>query len=140
MWFLSMLSSKSIAKLDGVEPILKKSVIEACNTSPFDYGIPNDGGLRTPERQKELYSIGRTTELDKKPVTWTLDSNHMAESDGFGHAVDLFAYVDKKASWDLKYLEPIVRHIQKYAKDNYDLVIDWGQDLWGKDGAHIQIK
>ena len=69
------------------------------------------------------------------PVTWTLKSYHKT-----GKAFDLFAYVDGVSSWELKYLEPIARHLQKIAMDKYCLKLDWGFDLWGKDGAHFQIK
>lgn len=33
--------------------------------------------LRTPERHKWLYGIGRTHDLDRKPVTWTMHSLHL---------------------------------------------------------------
>lgn len=39
--------------------------------------------LRTKERQAELYSIGRTIQKNKKPVTWTMHSLHLS-----GKAVD----------------------------------------------------
>jgi peptidoglycan L-alanyl-D-glutamate endopeptidase CwlK len=45
-------------------------------------------GVRTPERQKQLYAQGRTT--PGKIVTWTLNSRHFKDpKTGYGHAVDL---------------------------------------------------
>lgn len=122
-------------------------LIEAAITdSPYDFGIPGDGGYRTAQRQKELYARGRTTEQleakgikgiegrpDKSKITWTLKSYHMT-----GNAFDIYAYVDGKASWSLKYLEPIARHLQAVGKER-GIELHWGQDLWGKDGAHFQI-
>lgn len=40
--------------------------------------------LRTQERQQRLYGVGRTHSKNRKPVTWTLSSNHLT-----GNAVDL---------------------------------------------------
>lgn len=48
-------------------------------------------GLRTLERQKELVLSG---------ASQTLDSKHLLQADGFGHAVDLWALVGAKVSWD----------------------------------------
>jgi hypothetical protein len=55
-----------------------------------------------------------------------------------GNAFDIYAYIDGAASWDLKYLEPIARHLIKVAA-KHGVILSWGQDLWGKDGAHFQI-
>lgn len=134
------LSNRSLSRLEGVLPVLVEIFQEGIKDCPYDFGIPKDGGLRTAFRQKELYSIGRTTQFNRKPVTWTLNSNHMAKEDGFGYAVDIYAYVDGKVSWNSRYLRPIARHLQRFAKDNYCIELQWGQDLWGKDGAHFQMK
>ena len=48
--------------------------------------------LRTLERQKWLYEIGRTREKDRKPVTWTMKSKHFS-----GQACDI---VSKSRLWD----------------------------------------
>jgi hypothetical protein len=47
---------------------------------------------RTQERQEWLYSIGRTRQKARKPVTWTLNSLHAS-----GKAVDI---ISKKRGWD----------------------------------------
>ena len=128
------LSNRSLRRLEGVDPLLIDILKESIKTSPYDYGIPMYGGFRTSEEQKQMYAIGRTKELHRSPITWTLNSYHMT-----GKAFDIYAYVNGKASWDLKYLEPIARHIQSVAMDCFNVKIEWGQDLWGKDGAHFQI-
>lgn len=33
--------------------------------------------LRTQERQQRLYGVWRTHSLDRKPITWTMKSNHL---------------------------------------------------------------
>ncbi len=55
-----------------------------------------------------------------------------------GNAFDIYAYVDGRASWDRKYLEPIARHLIEVAS-KHGIVLNWGYDLWKKDGAHFQI-
>lgn len=139
-------SSRSLSRLEYVEPILIKILEEGIKHSPYDFGIPRDGGFRTFRRQEELYARGRTTEQlikkgivgiegrpDKSRITWTLKSMHMT-----GRAFDIYAYVENQPSWNLKYLEPIARHLQEVAL-KHGVILNWGQDLWGKDGAHFQI-
>jgi peptidoglycan L-alanyl-D-glutamate endopeptidase CwlK len=138
-------SKRSLERIEGINPLLITILKEAIKTSPYDFGIPRDGGFRTYRRQEELYARGRTTEQliekgitdlegrpDKSRITWTLKSYHMT-----GNAFDIYAYVDG-ASWDMKYLEPIARHLIKVASD-YGIILSWGYDLWKKDGAHFQI-
>ena len=125
------LSKRSRGRIDGIEDILITIVEEAISDSPFDFGIPKLGGMRTDEQQKEMYAQGRTKPGRK--VTWTLNSYHKT-----GKAFDIYAYVNGGASWDRKYLEPIARPLQKVAK-RHGVKLDWGYDLWKKDGAHFQI-
>jgi len=140
-------SSRSLDRLEYVSPILIKILEEGIKNSPYDFGIPRDGGFRTFRRQEELYARGRTTEQliekgitdlegrpDKSRITWTLKSMHMT-----GKAFDIYAIDNNgRASWDMKYLEPIARHLIKTASD-YGIILNWGYDLWKKDGAHFQI-
>ena len=139
-------SSRSLKRLEYVTPILIAILEEGIKESPYDFGIPRDGGFRTFRRQEELYARGRTTKQlidkgitnlkgrpDKSRITWTLRSYHMT-----GNAFDIYAYVNGGASWDMEYLEPIARHLIKVAA-KHGVILSWGQDLWGKDGAHFQI-
>ena len=128
------LSNRSLDNLQGVDVVLIDIIKEALKTSPFDFGIPKDGGLRTKERQEYLYSIGRTREISRGVVTWTKKSYHMT-----GKAFDVYAYVDGKASWNQTHLQEIARHLQKVAMDKFCIRLKWGFDLWGKDSAHFQI-
>jgi peptidoglycan L-alanyl-D-glutamate endopeptidase CwlK len=131
------LSKRSSGRLKKVHPILVDIFTNGLSNCPFDYGIPNYGGGRSKADQANLYAIGRTIKGTK--ITWTLNSRHLINKEtGYGHAVDIYAYVNGAASWSLKYLEPIARHLQTYAMETHGLQLDWGQDLWGKDGAHFQ--
>lgn len=129
------LSKSSINRISGIEQILIDTLLNGIKESPYDFGIPAFGGIRTDSEQLDMYAIGRTKYMNRSPVTWTLNSYHKT-----GKAFDIYAYVDGKASWDLKYLEPIARHLQKVAMDMFCVELEWGFDLWGKDGAHFQIK
>lgn len=129
------LSHTSIRRIKYIKPVLIDILLEGIKDSPFDFGIPLYGGLRTKERQEYLYSIGRTSELDRKPITWTTNSYHMT-----GKAFDIFAYVDGKATWEHKYYEPIARHLQKVAKDLFCIELEWGGDWNKKDLPHFQFK
>jgi peptidoglycan L-alanyl-D-glutamate endopeptidase CwlK len=136
------LSNRSISRLDGVHPVLIAIFTEAIKTSPYDYGIPQFGGCRTAEDQNMLYQRGR--ELPGSIVTnvdgYIKKSNHQPKEDGLGHAVDIYAYVNGKASWNREYLTAIARHIQKVAKEKFDVDLTWGGD-WSrfKDMPHFQL-
>ena len=139
-------SKKSLERLDDINPVLLNVLLEGIKESPYDFGIPRDGGKRTHKRQCELYAKGRTTDkliskgiegIEGRPneskITWTLNSCHNT-----GNAFDIYAYVDGKASWSREYLEPIARHLQKVALSQ-GVILQWGYDLWKKDAAHFQI-
>jgi len=135
------LSQRSRQRLEGVHPSLIALIEYSIIDSPFDFGIPRDGGARTQERQDELYAQGRTKDLHKTKVTWTRNSKHLIKSDGYGHAFDLYAYVNRKASWSSKHIDPIGKHILKCAKE-LDIDIQWGVVIDGvhKDKGHFQLK
>lgn len=127
------LSKRSRDRINEIDSVLISIIEIGIKDSPFDFGIPKLGGKRTDEEQIEMYAQGRTKPGRK--VTWTLNSYHKT-----GKAFDIYAYVNGGASWDMKYLESIARHLQKVAKEQYCIELEWGFDLWKKDGAHFQIK
>lgn len=128
--------AQSQARLKGVHPKMVAVVNEALKImSEWDAAgavscdIMVLEGVRTPQRQKELYAQGRT-----KPgniVTWTLNSNHFINTKtGFGHAVDLVPY---PVDWnDLKKFDLISRAMFT-AADRLNTPIRWGAD-WDRDG------
>ena len=121
------LSTKSLQRLQGVHPKLQSVVKLAITKTKQDFSVLE--GVRTPERQRELYEQGRS-----KPgqvVTWTLNSNHFVNKvTGFGHAVDLIPY---PVDWDdLKKFDEISRAMFEAAKE-LGVKIRWGAD-WDMDG------
>lgn len=117
-------SQLSENNLVGVKPPLVAVVRRALELSSVDFGITE--GLRTQERQKQLYAEGKSQ---------TMNSRHLT-----GDAVDVVAYVSGAVSWDL----PLYRKISeafKQAGQELNTPIEWGGD-WKTlvDGPHFQLK
>lgn len=121
-----VLGARSLANLAGVHPKLVQVVKRAIEISPVDFKVIE--GVRTPERQRELYAQGRTKPGQK--VTWTLNSNHFRKPDGFGHAVDL---LPDPYDWkDPGQFDKMSRAMFEAARQ-LDILIRWGAD-WDQDG------
>lgn len=104
------LGAKSQAHLVGVAPSLVRVVNRAITISAQDFMVVE--GVRSKEQMCINWGKGRTSAacvsagIDGKyaqpsaaKVTWLknpLGSNHRMMADGFGHAVDLGAWVDGK--------------------------------------------
>ena len=121
------LSKASLDKLQGVHPKLVDVVKRAIELTKQDFKVLE--GVRTPERQKELYAQGRTKPGPK--VTWTLNSNHFVnKKTGYGHAVDLVPY---PVDWEtLSKFDAIQKAMFAAAKE-LGVTIRWGAD-WDQDG------
>lgn len=80
------LSKKSIERLEGVDSRLKAVVLKCAEDCPFPFNVSE--GLRTEERQLEMYKLGKSK---------TLQSKHLD-----GLAVDLYPLTmdRKKVDWD----------------------------------------
>ena len=131
------LSNTSRQRLYCIDNVLIDIIEEAIKDSPIDFGIPNDGGLRTAARQAEMYAQGRTTKGAKITNADGIKKKSYHQS---GKAFDIYAFVDGKASWEHKHYEPIARHLQKVALDKFGVQLEWGGD-WSrfKDLPHFQI-
>lgn len=70
-------------RFSGVDQRLVDIAQEACQALPFDVIVVE--GVRTIQRQRDLYAQGRTK--PGKVVTWTMNSKHIE-----GLAVDLAPY------------------------------------------------
>lgn len=117
-------SKKSKQRLEGVDSSLVKLMEESIKESPYDFGITE--GIRTPERQKQLYNEGKSL---------TLKSKHL-----IGRAVDIAVFVEGKLTWDFKYYKPVAEHIKKVA-ETLKVNIIWGGD-WRRlvDAPHFELK
>jgi peptidoglycan L-alanyl-D-glutamate endopeptidase CwlK len=125
------LSQRSLDRLIGVEPILISIVKEAIKESPYDFGIPPFGGKRTADEQHGLF-LKKVSKADG----YVKKSYHQS-----GKAFDIFIYIDGKPTWDKKYYPKVARHIQKVAKEKFDVSLVWGGD-WTKfvDMPHFEIR
>jgi len=116
-------SKRSLSSLKGIHPDLRRVIDRALQESPLDFIVIE--GLRTMQRQRELYASGASK---------TMNSRHLT-----GHAVDLLPIGKDGAAfaWPLyDKLGPAV----KAAADAEGVKIDWGGD-WTKfrDGPHFQL-
>ena len=90
---------RSLKNLTGVHPDLVKLMQESIKNSPYDFAIIE--GLRSPERQREMYNTGKSQ---------TLLGRHIE-----GMAIDLMVYVDGKGTWLNKYYNELSTHIKTVA-------------------------
>lgn len=115
--------SKSKERLKGVHPQIVRLMEEAIKASPLDFSITE--GVRSLERQKELFSSGKSQ---------TMRSRHLT-----GHAVDIGVLVDGKITWELPKYRIVTDHIKTVAKKlgiPVEFGIDWTSFV---DGPHIQL-
>ena len=87
----------------------------ALTLSPIDFGIPKHGGLRTAEEQQELFN-DKASQLDG-----TIKKSYHQS----GMALDVFAYVDGKASWDEHHLTAIAAAMLE-AASRLSVNMRWG--------------
>jgi peptidoglycan L-alanyl-D-glutamate endopeptidase CwlK len=103
------LSTQSLSMLHGVHADLAKVVKEAILLSEVDFKVGE--GMRSLARQKELYAAGKSK---------TMKSRHLT-----GHAVDLWAIVDGKVSWDIAHYYTIAKAM-KHAAIKCGVPMTWG--------------
>lgn len=95
-------STRSANRMAGVHPDLVAIAHETIRVSPIDFGIPADGGLRTAQRQNAMY---RDPLIKTNCDGYEKVSRHQIDQDtGYGHALDVFAYLNGEASWDKVHL------------------------------------
>lgn len=129
------LSDKSIAKLKGVHPDLVYILKIAIESGIIDFSVSE--GVRTIETQKEYVAKG---------VSKTLNSKHLIQPDGYGHAVDLYPYpidmvkVNKGNAQEVAKFGVLAGVIKSVAK-NKGIDIIWGGD-WKSfvDMPHFELR
>jgi peptidoglycan L-alanyl-D-glutamate endopeptidase CwlK len=115
--------SNSIKNRGGIDPKLIEIDDLAITLTLVDYGHPADAGLRLAERQYQLF-------LDEKSECDGYDniSNHQPAIDGYGKALDFYAFVGGKASWEQAHLAMVAcAYFQAASILGYE--IEWG-GLW----------
>lgn len=117
------LSHRSKTRLVDVHPDLVLVVERAITITTIDFGVLE--GLRSEERQQELF---------RKGATKTLNSRHLT-----GHAVDLVAYLGDEVRWDWPLYHEIAKAMKLSAR-RLRIPIVWGGD-WPTfpDGPHFEL-
>lgn len=122
---IASIDARSEERLKGVNPSLVAVVRRAAQLSSVPFLVI--GGLRSKERQAELYAQGRTKPGGK--VTWTLKSKHID-----GLAVDLAPYENGKIDWNtLSKFDAIYRAMMA-AGAELGVSLRYGGD-WDGDGV-----
>lgn len=127
------LSQKSLDHMKGIDDRLIAVVKRAIEITPIDFGIPLDGGLRTADRQNQLFKAGKS-----KADGYIKLSNHQS-----GRAVDVFAYLNGYASWDAIHLAMIASAMM-IAANELGIAIKWGgtfgsSSFQGWDKPHFEL-
>jgi len=121
------LSARSIARRAGVDKRLIEISDLAIKLTVIDFGHPEHAGLRTADEQKALYDEG----VSKCDGTRN-KSYHQS-----GKALDVYAYVDGRASWETEHLAMVAcAFLQAASILGYQL--EWG-GLWPWDKPHFQL-
>lgn len=116
------LGKRSLERLHGVHPLLAACVALAVTRTSTDFSVSET--VRTAKRQEELY-------YGTPKKTWTLNSKHLIQADGFCHAVDLTPLkVGGGADWPAC---PAVAKAMFEAAKMLGIRLRWGGD-WNQDG------
>ena len=127
------LSIRSVSNLKGVHPDLIRVATLGISYSTHDFAITE--GLRDLERQKMLVAQGYSK---------TLNSKHLLQPDGFGHAFDVMAVgdlnddgivdaQDQTHTWDPEIYRAIADAMKRAASE-LNVQIKWGGEFKTKDG------
>lgn len=117
--------TRSMIRLRGVDRRLVRVAELALSKSLVDLTIVE--GLRSPERQAELYAKGRTTPGPK--VSWTMKSKHLE-----GKAIDVAPLeADGSIDWNNAVKFKTMADLMFAAADELGVHIRWGCD-WDQDG------
>jgi len=133
------LSKRSFRNLNGVDAIIVAVLVEAIKYSPYDFGIANDGGLRTLEEQKELYSIGRRDVKGEETVT-NCDGVEKKSDHQLGKAIDYYGYVNGKLDYNKGVMQSIAMHIINVGKEKFGVTLYWGGKWKSPDMPHLYYK
>lgn len=126
---MNRMGYKSRRELQGVHVDLVVVVTHAMLMAD-DVDFMVFDGLRTEPEQRENIARG---------VSWTMNSKHLRQDDGFGHAVDLVPYVKGKITWESPSAFKRIEKAMKDAAEHHAISVEWGYDLWKKDMPHWQL-
>lgn len=118
------LTERDKLRLKGVKDAMVQVVARAASLYPGTFMVVE--GLRTKERQAELFAQGRTK--PGKIVTWTLASKHIT-----GDAVDLAPVVGGAIPWGNPAAFDELAQVMFRAAELEGVAITWGAD-WNNNG------
>lgn len=119
------LSDRSQQRLAGVHPDLALVVKAAIAITAQDFFVAE--GLRTKARQQELVAKGASK---------TMASKHLLQTDGFGHAVDLYPAGYQDLNKIPKDAYRAVHTAMMTAAEQLGVGLRWGND-WDGDGVEV---
>lgn len=122
-------SQASLNRLATVDVALQDIAHRALELSPVDFGIPSSGGIRSALEQNKLFHDGKSK----------LDGYDKISKHQLGVALDVYAYVDGKASWnDADLTQVAAAMLQAASEQGIKLV--WGGH-WAsfKDMPHFEM-
>lgn len=106
-------------ELMGVHPKLVEVANLAIAISEQDFSVHD--GLRTKVEQQKLLAKGAAK---------TMDSKHLKQADGYGHAVDLVPYINGKLRWEWPPIYIIAEAVHKAAAE-CGVQLIWG-GVWDR--------
>lgn len=109
----------SEANLVGVDAGIVLCTRRALEITRQDFGVFE--GLRLLERQRGLVACGASR---------TLDSYHIADRFGIGHAVDNVPYVNKRLQWQMPCCNEVAIAMRK-ASLELEVPLTWGR-VWDR--------
>lgn len=113
------LGSRSRQELRGVHPGLVRVVERAICLTTQDFSVHD--GIRTEEDQRDLVRRGASK---------TMNSRHLRQPDGYGHAVDLVPYVGGRLRWEWPLIYPIAVAMRTAAVEE-GISLRWG-GVWDR--------
>ena len=119
--------SKEIKK--GLHPLLIAILDEAIINPPYDFGLHD--GHRSIQKQYEYFKARKST----------IDGINKRGYHNYKPALAFDFHCSVKGNtWDPVYLEEIARHIQKVARESFNVKLVWGGDwITFVDAPHIQM-
>jgi len=121
-------SQRSLNRMEGVDGRLQQIAHRALAISKVDFGIPEYGGVRSQQDQHYLYSTGASSVDGITNISRHQD----------GKALDVFAYVNGKASWEPEHMAMVAVAMMQAASE-LGHKLEWG-GLWNNsDMPHFQL-
>jgi peptidoglycan L-alanyl-D-glutamate endopeptidase CwlK len=129
---MNSFGAKSKRELLGVHSDLVICTTTTLLDPALEYDFTVFDGLRTEVEQ---------TENVRRKVSWTMNSMHLPQVDGFAWAVDLVPIINGNLSWDNadEAFKQIADAMFRAAK-HHNIEIEWGFKMWQKDKPHFQLK